>query len=227
MIKKYKVILLVSILALTACTNSKGKKAADNSITNNTQEKEIQSTEVEKAIKVYNEFLDNKISVGEIDMNFITIPTGEPNSHYGTKYALFDSNGDEIPELHICSARYYYVLTYINEKLTIFKNLSPYPQYYALTNGAFICHHFGSDSDVYNYYIFDYLGNEVWSLTFSKYDKNENNVYDKNDEYIFDEVKVSKKIWVALTEKYIYVNKKGVEKIRNEIEWTVIYEETT
>ncbi|WP_167956840.1 hypothetical protein [Anaerosporobacter faecicola] len=229
MIKKCKIMLLVSIFVLTACTNSEGKKTSDNSVTSNQQENEILSTEVEKATKAYNEFLDNKISVGKIDMNFITIPTGEPNSHYGTKYALFDSNGDEIPELHICSARYYYVLTYINEKLTIFKNLSPNPQYYALKNGAFISHLFGGGplSDSYCYYIFDYMGNIVWTVNFSKYDKNQNGVYDKNDEYMFDGVKVSKKIWGALTEQYIYVDEDGIEQIRNEIEWTVIYEKTT
>ncbi|WP_167956842.1 hypothetical protein [Anaerosporobacter faecicola] len=229
MIKKFKVILLVSIFVLTACTNSKGKKTTDKSITNNKQENEIQSTEVEKATKAYNEFLENKISVDGIDMNFITIPTKEPDRHYATDYALFDSNGDKIPELHICSARYYYVLTYRNDKLSIFLNLSPYPQYYALKNGAFISRLFGAGPqyDSYCYHIFDYMGNEVWTVTFSKFDKNENGVYDKNDEYMFGGVKVSKKIWEALTEQYIYVDEDGIEKIRNEIEWTVFYEETT
>lgn len=234
--KKYKIILVVIILILSACTNSKGKKTTDNSITNNKQENEIQSTEneiksaeVEKATKAYNEFLENEISVEGIDMNFITKLTREPDRHYATDYALFDSNGDKIPELHIRSARYYYVLTYRNDELSIFLDLSPSPQFYALKNGAFIGQSFagGPLSVGYVYCIFDYMGNEVWTVKFSKYDKNENGVYDKNDEYIFDGVKVSKKIWAALTEQYINVDEDGIDHIRNEIDWTVIYEETT
>lgn len=177
---------------------------------------------------MYNEFLDGKIIVEGIDINFLTTPKGEPNKHYATKYALFDSNGDKIPELHINSARYYYILSYINNKLIIFKDLSPYPQFYALKNGAFISHQFGTApiSDKYNYFILDFLGNEVWEVNFSKYDKNENGIYDNNDEYMFDGVNVSKEIWDALTERYLYTDEKGIEQIQNQIEWTVIYDET-
>lgn len=188
----------------------------------------MHSSKMEKVIKMYNEFMDGKINVEGIDINFLTTPKGEPNKHYAAKYALFDSNGDKIPELHINTARYYYILSYINNKLIIFKDLSPYPQFYALKNGAFISHQFGSApiSDVYKYFILDFLGNEVWEVNFSKCDKNENGIYDNNDEYLFDGVNISKEIWDALTERYLYIDEKGIEQIRNEIEWVIIYDGT-
>lgn len=39
--------------------------------------------------------------------------------------------------------------------MQLYKNLSPYPHYYALKNGAFISHDFGAGplSDEYRYYI--------------------------------------------------------------------------
>lgn len=177
---------------------------------------------------MYNEFLDGKITVDGIDIYFLTTPSGEPNKHYATKYAFFDSNGDKIPELHINSARYYYILSLINNKLIILKDLSPYPQYYALKNGGFISHRFGTApmSDEYNYLILDFLGNEVWEINFSKYDKDNNGIYDNKDDYIFDGVNVTNEIWDALTERYLYTDKNGIEQIRNEIEWVVMYDET-
>jgi hypothetical protein len=178
-------------------------------------------------MKEYNKFLAGKISVEGVDINYLTIPTGEPNRRMGTKYAFFDSNGDKIPELHVNSGRYYYIFSYINNKLVVFKELSPYPQYYALKNGAFICWWPGAGpmSDAYNYIIYDYMGKEVWNVTFSKFDKNENNVYDENDEYKFDDVAVSKKTWDKLTKRYLYTDKNGIEQIRNEIKWTTLYDE--
>lgn len=219
-------------VGLAACTNLNtaqiDKNNTSNNITVNSQELDLHSTEVEKANKVYNEFLNGNISVEDINIEFLTTPKGEPNKHYATKYAFFDSNGDNIPELHINSARYYYILSYINNKLIIWKDLSPYPQFYALKNGAFISHNFGAApiSDEYNYFILDLLGNEVWKVNFSKYDKNENGIYDNDDEYLFDGVNVSKEIWDALTERYLYIDENGIEQIRNEIEWIVIYDET-
>lgn len=50
-------------------------------------------------------------------------------------------------------------------------------------------------------------------------------VYDDNDEYLFDWVNVSKKQWEALTERFLYIDESGVEQIRNEIEWIVLFEE--
>lgn len=183
-------------------------------------------TAVDKALISYNNFLNDKKSVDGIDIDTITIPKGEKDRRYATKYAFWDSNGDNIPELHINSARYYYVLSYIDDELTLFKDFSPCPQYYALSNGGFISHKFGAapNFDVYNYSIYNFSGDEIFNINFSKYDLNENGIYDNNDEYFFDGVNVTKEMWEKLTERYIYRDAMEVEQIRNEINWTILYE---
>ena len=124
------------------------------------------------------------------------------------------------------SARYYYIFQYKNGALQLYKNLSPYPHYYALKNGAFISHDFGAGplSDEYRYYIFDTYGNETFSIGFTKYDKNFNGEYDEDDEYVFDNVEVTKDIWEKLTERFLYIDEDGIERIKNEIEWTDLTE---
>ena len=55
---------------------------------------------------------------------------------------------------------------------------------------------------------------------FTKYDKNFNGEYDEGDEYVFDNVEVTKDIWEKLTERFLYIDEDGIERIKNEIEWT-------
>ena len=114
-------------------------------------------TETLEAMLAYQEFLEGKISVDGIDIDSITVPTGEPGSHYETKYAFFDCDRNGVPELHVNSARYYYIFQYKDKNVWVYKNLSPYPYYYALQNGAFISHRMGAGpvSDGYKYSIFD------------------------------------------------------------------------
>ena len=163
-----------------------------------------------------------RIECDGIDIDFITTPKGEPDKRYDTQYAVFDCDGNGEAELHVQSARYYYIFQYKNGALQLYKNLSPYPHYYALKNGAFISHDFGAGplSDEYRYYIFDTYGNETFSIGFTKYDKNFNGEYDEGDEYVFDNVEVTKDIWEKLTERFLYIDEDGIERIKNEIEWT-------
>ena len=176
----------------------------------------------EQAMLVYEKFLEGKIECDGIDIDFITTPKGEPDKRYDTQYAVFDCDGNGEAELHVQSARYYYIFQYKNGALQLYKNLSPYPHYYALKNGAFISHDFGAGplSDEYRYYIFDTYGNETFSIGFTKYDKNFNVEYDEGDEYVFDNVEVTKDIWEKLTERFLYIDEDGIERIKHEIEWT-------
>ena len=145
----------------------------------------------EQAMLVYEKFLEGRIECDGIDIDFITTPKGEPDKRYDTQYAVFDCDGNGEAELHVQSARYYYIFQYKNGALQLYKNLSPYPHYYALKNGAFISHDFGAGplSDEYRY-------------------------------YVFDNVEVTKDIWEKLTERFLYIDEDGIERIKNEIEWT-------
>jgi len=210
------IMLIACFVLLSACGNSQySKLTADNEISTNEQ-----NSEKDVAIDAYMEFLNGSINVESIDIDFITIPTREPDKRYITDYALFDSNGDLIPELHIKSARYYYILSYKDKELFIWKNLSPKPYYYAINNGAFLSWHmWAHNHDEFNYMVFDYLGNDILGISFSRYDDNQNGVFDDADKYLFDGVIVTKTIWEELAERYLYTDENGVEHIKNEIEW--------
>lgn len=185
-----------------------------------------QESDNEGIIDIYIEFLygKRKAENGD-DIDLLTVPTGEPGQRYSTKYAFFDSNGDGKPELHINSSRYYVIYTVRNGELTIWKDLSPSPYYFALKNGAFISYKPGSApmNDIYTYHIYDLMGNEIWNITFLCYDANENGSYDENDDYLFDGIEISKKQWDELTAKYLYRDSEEILKIQNEIEWVNLY----
>lgn len=223
-----KLIIIFSCFGLGIITGIFLKK----NIVFNTDEQVIykedleQATMVDKAITSYNEFLDGQKSVDGINIDFITSPKGEKDKHYATKYAFWDSSGDKVPELHINSARYYYVFSYRDGEMYIFKDLSPYPHYYALNNGGFISYRLGAApaSDEYNYLIYNYSGDEILNINFAKYDSNENGIYDSGDEYFYDGVEVTKEIWEKLTERFLYTDKMGIEEIQNEISWITLYE---
>lgn len=185
-------------------------------------------TDLDIAFELYNEFLTGNTRAGSWDINEMTTPTGEPDKHYATSYAYFDSNGDKIPELHVKTGKHYNIFTIRDNKIVEWKILSPNPPYYALNNGALLCRRFGAGpkEDTYKYIILDYLGNEIYRLSFSKYDQNKNEIYDDDDEYLFDEINVTKGQWEALTEKFLYIDEAGIEQIKNEIEWIVLFEGT-
>lgn len=185
-----------------------------------------QNVELEKAMKAYYDFLNGNICVEGVDMDFITIPTREENKRYATEYVIADANGDNIPDLHVKSARYYYIFSYLEDELVIFKDMSSYRYCYPLKNGGFIRHVYGGapEADYYCYFVFDNEGNLIEEISFSKYDSNENHIYDENDEYVFLDEKVTKEEWERLTEEYIYMDENGVERERNTIEMTAIYD---
>lgn len=223
-------VILILILNLAACQTTLQQEMNAPFLTESKEVSIITETKTDQntATELYNEFLSGNTKAGGWNINDMTIPTGEPDRRYATSYAYFDSNGDKIPELHINASRYYYIFTIRNDKIVEWKNLSPYPHYYALNNGAFISRKFGAGSmhDKYNYFILDYSGDEIYSLSFSKYDKNQNGIYDDADDYLFDGVNVTKEQWGELTERFLYIDETNAEHIRNEIEWTVLFKGT-
>ncbi|MDL2302564.1 hypothetical protein LJC58_09450 [Lachnospiraceae bacterium OttesenSCG-928-D06] len=227
----YMIIVATVALNLIACQNSSQQDRENPVLAESEQKSTVMTetkTEQDLAIELYNAFLTGNVKATGWDINEMTIPTGEPDKRYATNYAFFDSNGDEIPELHVNAARYYYVFTIRDSEMVVWKDLSPYPHYYALNNGAFISRKFGAGPkhDVYNYIIMDYLGNEIFGLVFSKYDQNQNGIYDDSDEFLFDWINVTKEQWELLTERYIYIDEAGIEQVKNEIEWTVLFDGT-
>lgn len=228
--KKYFKIFLFYILILCACQNSESNSEQKNihSYSEKINTSKIDEPEEnQKSITVYLSFLEGNLKSSDgYEINDIIIPTGEPEKRYPTRYAFFDSTGDGMPDLHVDSTRYYYIFTFQNDELLLWNDLSPYPQYYALSNGAFISWRQGAapEQDYYCYYAFNHLGNIIIAIPFTRYDKNENGFYDNEDEHSFSNVDVTKEIWDGLVDNYIDIGQDGNSRIRNQIEWKVLYE---
>lgn len=179
----------------------------------NLQSKETISQN-EIAFKAYREFLNGERNVDydekTIDINKIISSEMEIERDYNARYALFDTNGDGLPELHILSKSHYYILTFKEDNLIVWAELTPY--YEQLNNLAFL-HTRPGGAPLHISYIYivkNFSGNDMVRLSFDKYDSDENGVYDDNDRYFYEDIKVSKKDWDTLTEKYFSI---GSDKI--------------
>lgn len=180
-----------------------------------------QSEETSKAIELYDEFLSNEISALGVTMFDMRIPTGEPNRRYYAEYAVVDSNGDEIPELHVRTGREYYIFTYKDNKMDILESYFSNPlHHHPLKDGGFIEDSDQAGSDLYyNYYRLDANANVIEDLWFYREDSNENRVYDKEDTYIFDDIAYTKEDWERKSEKYLILDMNQLEHIRNAADW--------
>lgn len=186
--------------------------------------------ELKNRMKLYQLFLDGEISVeyeGEwLNASTLGIPTGEPEKRDSVSYSIFDINGDNSPELILAFARNYLYLSVKDGELFVwrfaFSSFLPYitkrrehiTQAWAGIVGA---------EETYNCYLLDYSGNEVFRLHFSRYDYSQDGEFDEKDEYTFDGVKVNQEQWIQLTRRYLYTDDEGNERIKDEIEWEVLF----
>ena len=180
-----------------------------------------QEDTAKKALQAYEEFLDGENSVGDIDILYLTTPTGEPDKRFAIQYVILDSNGDDVPELHT-RGREFYVFTYKNGQMNILEGFFSYPtQYTLLTDGKFA--HWEERGDpLWNYFScfrLDNDGNKIDRINFWWTDTNENCVRDEEDEYIFDDRECTMEEWILKKEVYLYVGDDGWEHFRNEVEW--------
>jgi hypothetical protein len=95
--------IIVIGLSLTSCDIANNKPdTKDNSEIKQPQAEPLNTkgvkitatTDFEKATEIYNQFLKGHVSIGEIDIDYLTIPTGEPDKRYAASYAFADSNGE-------------------------------------------------------------------------------------------------------------------------------------
>jgi hypothetical protein len=181
------------------------------------------TTTLEKALASYEEFLnarEDAISYKE--------PTNEPGKRYTininsedvwgghrgedfAQYALFDMNGDQIPELHVRGGIKYNIFTYLGNQLLHWYIGSTYEN---PTNDRAILYtrHGAAPKHMsYQYTILDFWGNTLLCFDFQKFVHVEEREgmryqaddYDENGQYVFDGVEVSKSQWDALTERYL------------------------
>lgn len=191
--------------------------------------KKSEQEKIEKeAISLYEEFIRGDYSIkcsnGQnseefyIDINYYTDVTGEPNKHYFTQYAYFDSDKDGIKELHILSERYYDIIKYLDGELVIDKLSEEIDRdYILLNNGAYL---YQKNVDVWgarNYSIFGDKGKTILVISFNMTCP-EGYIFPPEESkiiYNFLGTEVTKQQYEELTQRILDI---GAEKVG----WTII-----
>ena len=164
-----------------------------------------QTTPEPDLLTMYREFMNGERIAAHgnypksIDMIYVYSDEKEWHS-----YALFDMNGDGEPELHVRTVRYYYILTYRNSQLEVWRDAGAYSQ--PRDNGAIFSETLesGQGRKYYAYTVYDFYGNELMRVDFEKY-RNSEWLYAEDSLYLFDGVEVTQAQWEALTAKYFAV----------------------
>jgi len=171
---------------------------------------ESNGLELGNAVKLYDEFLrgERSVELGDAKVRIGDIFRGDE----WDRYALFDMNGDGIPELHVRSSGPYEIISYRDGELVPWESFWSYSK--PLNNGALLSERPGGANSTiaYAYSVFDSYGSEQLCVRFEKANPNDDGAYDENSDYFFEDVKVSMDEWNALTGKYLSVGS-------DEIEW--------
>ena len=133
-------------------------------------------------------------------------------------FTLFDMNGDGLPELHIKAEIGYYIFTYNDANIVLWRTfLSTYC--WPTSNGGVIYVRHGAGDIKYQYTLLDFWGNQLLCVTFEKcdwpfFDGN----YTNEDTYIFEGVEVTAEQWTIFTEPYLIEE----ETVQTFLEWRVV-----
>jgi len=165
--KNFFVFILVVLLLFSFSACKGNSQQADSELTINTNS----DNSVEK---IYNDFLSGKITAVYADGSDINIDylkeMATPNT---LTYALFDRNGDSVPELCINNELYVTTFWVSNGTLKLWREENSYSK--ILSNGNSLETHYGGapNHTDYSYTVYSYTGDVVCSVTFSVLIKND------------------------------------------------------
>lgn len=186
-------------------------KPAQPSDSGSPQTSDDASSAKNDAFAAYDNFLAGSISAHdlkhEISDGVVTIKDISLEPDLKTYYALFDMNGDGIPELHLrpIVGGSYAIFTYLDGQMVLWHDGPDYE--FPLNNGAILYERDGAAPTHINYYylVLDSDGNEISKVSFSKYhsvDKSGLTESTDYDVFMFEDKEVSKEEWNSLTKEY-------------------------
>lgn len=188
--KKIVALFLLFTFALCGCNQSS---------INETTSSENRVTDT-----LYNEFLSKKTNAVDKNGNTITLDeyfNNESKNIYH-QYAIYDMNGDDIPELIIKTVKGLDIFWIKNDKVTLWYQGTNYSK--PLNNRAILYERSGGapDNTIYQYIILDYTGEELLKISFSEYyggdDPSFIERFGNNELYLINEQQVSKNIYENL-----------------------------
>lgn len=183
-------MLLFLIFMLTACKQPNfDQKSTSENIT---------------ADVLYDEFLSKKINAVDKNGGAITLESylDDLPENAWRKYAIYDMNGDSIPELIIKTGRSFDIFWIKNDKVTLWYQGTNYAK--PLNNKAILYERPGGapKHTDYQYIVLDYTGEEVLKISFSEYyggdDPSFIERFGNNELYLINEQQVSKTIYENL-----------------------------
>ncbi len=199
----------VSPSSPSAMTTANPAQPSDNS---SPQTSDNVSSAYNEALAAYDNFLAGSIKAQdlkhEISDGAVNIKDISLKPDFKTYYALFDMNGDGLPELHLrpIAGGGYVIFTYLNGQIVLWHEG---PDYEApLDSGAILYQRDGAAPTHINYYylVLDSDGNESSKVYFSKYhsvDESGLNESTDYDVFKFEDKEVSKDEWNSLTNEYL------------------------
>lgn len=174
-----------------------------------------ESSAYQNAVEAYNKFLSGTaeaqdakkaISNGVVAIQDISL---EPDLK--TYYALFDMNGDGVPELHLrpVEGGKYVVFTYTDGQVVLWHDGPDYES--PLNNGAILYERDGAAPTHINYYysVLDSDGKEISRVEFSKYHSVDESSLSESADYdvfMIAEKEVSESEWNSLTSAYLSIS---------------------
>ena len=153
---------------------------------------------------LYDEFLSKKINAVDKNGGAITLESylDDLPENAWRKYAIYDMNGDSIPELIIKTGRSFDIFWIKNDKVTLWYQGTNYAK--PLNNKAILYERPGGapKHTDYQYIVLDYTGEEVLKISFSEYyggdDPSFIERFGNNELYLINEQQVSKTIYENL-----------------------------
>ena len=158
---------LLILIALTACSKQKSNKQFNTYVESETEP----SASKVSSETLYNQFLIGKISAVDKDGNSISIRSFQElaTENYPGKYAIYDMNGDTIPELLFRTVRGLSIFWTVNGQVSLWYEGSTYET--PLNEGTLLYQRNGGAPDHidYQYFILKYNGDLLYSVSFSEY----------------------------------------------------------
>lgn len=183
-----------------------------SSKSNESSSKSNDSPASEEALAAYKKFLAGSINAQdlkqEISDGVVKIKDISLEPDFKTYYALFDMNGDGIPELHLrpVVGGSYLIFTYLDGQIVLWHSGPDYES--PLNNGAILYERDGAAPTHINYYylVLDSNGNEISKVNFSKYhsvDESGKTESADYDVFMMEDKEVSEEEWNSLTKDYL------------------------
>lgn len=175
----------------------------------NTTDKDVNYEEI------YNNFLSGQIDAvgknGSRDNIYYYLQTDLPEDLQKYKYAIYDMNGDDIPELIIRSRISLDIFWIYNNELALWHSNVHYTK--PLNNMALLYERPGGapTHTYYQYFVLGYHGEELYRITFAEYYDWVFEGVDYGEKYFINDTEVTKAIYDSLSERFLHISDDKIE----------------